>query len=175
WNLISFSLNPENTDVATVLSSIDGNYDLIYAWDASSASDNWLMYDPNVPPFLNSLDHLDGTMGFWIHMTAADTLEVTGIVPVTTNINLYTNAGGWNLVAYPSGVNRSLPEALSDHGVGTDFSLVYAYYANDAVPWKLFDMNLPPFLNDLNELTPGWGYWVKVSVNHTWTVRYLAE
>ena len=70
-------------------------------------------------------------MGFWIHMTAADTLEVTGTVPVTTNIDLSVNAGGWNLVAYPSGVNRPLPDALSDNGVGTDFSLVYAYHAND--------------------------------------------
>ncbi|MBI5944540.1 MAG: right-handed parallel beta-helix repeat-containing protein [Chloroflexi bacterium] len=175
WNLISFNVSPENTDVATVLATIDGNYDLIYAWDASSASDNWLMYDPSVPVFLNSLDHLDETIGFWIHMTAPDTLEVTGLVPVTTNINLHDNAGGWNLVAYPSGVNRPLPEVLSDRGVGTDFSLVYAYHAGDAVPWKLFDRELPIFLNDLTEMSPGWGYWVKVSAEHTWNVRYLAE
>ena len=134
-----------------------------------------MMYDTNVPPFLNLLDNLDGTMGFWIHMTAADTLEVTGLIPVTTDITLSTNAGGWNLVAYPAGINRPLPEALSNNGVGTDFSLVYAYYANDTIPWKLFDITLPPFLNDLNEMSPGWRYWVKVNANHAWSVRYLSE
>ena len=35
WNLISFNVHPENTAIATVLSSIDGNYDLVYAWDAT--------------------------------------------------------------------------------------------------------------------------------------------
>ena len=88
----------------------------------------------------NTLRNLDETMGFWIHMTAADTLDVVGTAPTTTNIALLDNAGGWNLVAYPSVADRQLPAALSDHGVGTDFSLVYAYHANDtADPWKLFD------------------------------------
>ena len=56
WNLISFNVQPANTDIATVLSSISGNYDLVYAWDATISSNNWLMYDPNMPPFLNSLN-----------------------------------------------------------------------------------------------------------------------
>lgn len=94
WNLVSFTVHPEDTSIATVLSSISGNYDLVYAWDAMRASNNWLIYDPSMPPFLNSLTLLDETMGFWIHMTAADTLEVTGMVPVTTTIQLYTNGGG---------------------------------------------------------------------------------
>ena len=175
WNLISFKVHPENTAVATVLASIDGNYDLIYAWDATVTSNNWLLYDPAMPPFLNSLDHLDETMGFWIHMTTADTLDITGTIPVTTNINLSTTAGGWNLVGYPSTANRLLPAALSDNGVGTDFSLVYAYHADDDPPWKLFDVDMPPFLNSLTELSPGWGYWVKVTADHSWSVEYLGE
>ena len=108
-------------------------------------------------------------------MTAAGTLNVTGSVPVTTNINLSTAGGGWNLVAYPAGVNRALPAALSDNGVGTDFSLMYAYHASDTTdPWKLFGRTTPAWANDLTELSPGWGYWVKVSADHTWSVKYLA-
>ena len=178
WNLISFNVHPDNTAIATVLASIAGNYNLVYAWDATgahSASGNWMKYaPPPAPPFANTLSNLDETMGFWIRMTAADTLEVTGTVPVTTNINLSVNAGGWNLVAYPSGENRSLPAALSNYGVGTDFSLVYAFHADDVPdPWKLFNRTGPPFANDLTQLTPGWGYWIKISVNHTWSVTYL--
>jgi hypothetical protein len=170
WNLISFNVHPQNTETTAVLSSIDGNYDLVFAWDATNTSDNWLMYDPAMP-FGNTLDHLDETMGFWIHITVADTLDVVGNVPVTTNIALHT---GWNMVAYPSGVNRPLPEALSNNGVGTDFSLVYAYHANDASPWKMYDPAMP-FGNDLTDLTPGWGYWIWVNEDCTWSVNYLGE
>ncbi len=157
WNLISFNVHPENTEITTVLSSIAGNYDLIYAWDATGAhstSGNWVKYaPPPAPPFANTLANLDETMGFWIRMTTADTLEVTGTAPVTTDINLSTNAGGWNLVSYPSVANLALPGALSDNGVGTDFTLVYAYHADDPTdPWKLFNRTGPSFANDLNSI-----------------------
>jgi parallel beta-helix repeat protein len=167
WNLISFNVHSQNTDTTTVLSSIDGNYDLVYAWDATSIGDNWLMYDPAMP-FGNTLDHLDETMGLWVHMTAADTLDVVGTVPVTTTINLHT---GWNLVGYASEATRSLPEVLSANGC-TDYSLVYAYHANDAVQWKLFDLAMP-FGNDLTDLAPGWGYWIWVNADCSWSVTYL--
>ena len=176
WNLVSFNVRPTSTVIATVLSSLTGNYDLVYAWNAGVASNNWMKYSPTAPGYSNSLNNLDETMGFWIHMTAADTLNVTGSVPVNTNINLSTTGGGWNLVAYPSAVDRPLPEALSDNGVGTDFSLMYAYHANEpADPWKLFGRTTPAWANDLTELAPGWGYWVKVNADHAWSVKYLAD
>jgi PKD repeat protein len=174
WNLVSFNVHPTDTNIAAVLSSIAGNYNLVYAWDATVGSNNWKKYaPPPAPPYSNTLESLDETMGFWIYMTEADTLEVVGSVPTTTNIILSVNAGGWNLVAYPSVADRELPAALSDHGVGTDFSLVYAYHAYDVEDqWKLFDTTALPFANDLNPMTPGWGYWIKVSVSHTWHVEY---
>jgi len=175
WNLVSFNVKPTNPAIASVLSSINGNYDLVYAWDASIANNNWKKYSPTAPGYSNTLSALNETMGFWIHMTAADSLDVTGSVPVTTAIGLSINAGGWNLVGYPSMANRPLPQALSDNGAGTDFSLVYAYHASEtADPWKLFGLASPGWANDLTELSPGWGYWVKVSANHIWSVKYLA-
>jgi hypothetical protein len=107
-------------------------------------------------------------------MTAADTLDVYGTKPTTSSIDLATTAGGWNLVGYPAAANHALPDALSLHGVGTDFSLVYAHHANDlADPWKMYDRIGPAFANDLPEMSPGWGYWVMVSVPHTWNVNYV--
>jgi hypothetical protein len=176
WNLVSFNLQPVDTSITTVLASLDGNYDLVYAWDATgahSSSGNWMIYDTTVPPYVNTLHNLDETMGFWIRMTAVDTLVVGGTAPTATNISLSTVAGGWNLVGYPSVVNHILPDALSLHGVGTDFSLVYAYHGSDtADPWKMFDRTAPPYANDLLEMAPGWGYWVRISADHTWEVEY---
>jgi hypothetical protein len=177
WNLVSFNVHPADTSIASVLASIAGNYNMVYAWDATgahSASGNWIKYAPSAPPYTNTLTNLDETMGFWIRMTSADTLEVTGLVPVTTEIHLYTNAGGWNLVGYPSATNRSLPLVLSANGLGTDFTYVYTYRAFDlSDPWKLFKLSSPPYANDLTELLPGWGYWIRVLANHIWSVKYL--
>ncbi len=173
WNLVSFDLHLANLEISTVLNDISGHYDLVYAYDstgAHAASGNWMKYDPTGPGYQNTLSSLDETMGFWIHMTAADTLEVSGTVPVNTEISLSDNAGGWNLVAYPSLTNGALPAALSDHGVGTDFSLVFAYHPQDVDQWKVFDRTAPEWSNDLTEMTAGWGYWIRVSADHTWIV-----
>ncbi|NWG07638.1 MAG: BMP family ABC transporter substrate-binding protein [Chloroflexi bacterium] len=177
WNLISFNVHPTDTAIASVLASVEDSFDLVYAWDATGAhpgSGNWLKYD-NVPFSPDTLTALDETVGFWIHMTSTDVLEVAGSVPTTTNISLWDNAGGWNLVGYPSISDQSMPAVLSDHGVGTNFSLVYAYHANDILdPWKLYDRSAPVFLNDLTQLTPGWGYWINVATDLTWDVGYIA-
>ena len=172
WNLVSFNLQPVDTAVASVLSSVDGSYDLVYAWDAPTQQ--WLKYD-DVPMSPDTLEDLDEKMGFWIHMTTADTLEVAGDVPTTTDINLDSAGMGWNLVGYPSAVSRDLPGVLQDHGVGEDFSVVYAYHADDSAdPWKLFDRTAPAWANDLTDLSPGWGFWVQVDADHTWDVAYPA-
>ena len=177
WNLVSFNVRPTNTDITAVLSSISGNYNLVYAWDATITSDNWKKYaPPPAPSYQNTLSSLDETMGFWIYMTTADTLEVVGTATTTTDIALSVNAGGWNLVGYPSMAERDLPGALQSHGVGTDFSLVYAYHAYDTEDqWKLFDRTGASYANDLKKLTPGWGYWIKVSADHIWSVKYLSD
>lgn len=173
WNLVAFNLHPQDTSIATVLSSISGKYDLVYAWDGSVSTNNWKKFAPAVP-FGNTLTTLDEKMGFWIHMTSAATLNVVGSVPTSTSITLATAGGGWNLVGYPAQGARPLPDALRDHGVGTNYTLVYSYRASETTdPWKLFDRNAPAYANDLPQLTPGWGYWVRVSSDSTWTVVYL--
>ena len=169
WNLVSFNLRPPDTDVVDVLSSLAGNYDLVYAWDGATQS--WLRHD-NVGSPYDPLSTLTEKMGFWIHMTAADTLVVAGSVPdVSTNIPLYSNGSGWNLVGYPSLGTNALPGALSGHGAA--FSLAYAYHANDPIDqWKVYDQTALPWSNDLTEMAPYWGYWIKASAPSTWNVPY---
>jgi len=126
-----------------------------------------MKYDPSVP-YGNTLTSLDESMGFWIKMNSAGSLVVSGSMPGTTNTGL---KAGWNLVGFPSTANLALPDVFSLHGVGTDFSLVYAYHASDSGdPWKKYDRSAP-FGNDLTELANGWGFWIKVSVDHTWDVN----
>jgi hypothetical protein len=167
WNLVSFNILPTSSAITDVLATIAGNYSLVYAWNATTSS--WMKYDPGVP-YATTLTSLDEKMGFWIKMTMADTLDVSGSAPISTNLALKT---GWNLVGYPSQTNLALPDAFSLHGVGTDFTLVYAYHASDTGdPWKKYDTSAPVYNNDLTQLAPDYGYWVKVGGAHTWDVSY---
>ena len=171
WNLVSFNLQPADTSIDGVLASIAGSYDRVYAWDG--ATQTWQQHDPAAPAYSNTLQNLDETHGFWIHITFPVILTVNGTPPATSDIPLYSNGGGWNLVGYPANISRDLPGALQDHGVGTDFSMVYAYDANDSSdPWKLFDLGAPPFSNDLTAMSPGLGYWITAISDQTWNVEY---
>ena len=166
WNLVSFNLRPVSTAITDVLSSLAGQYDLAYAWNAPGQG--WLKYD-DIAMSGDTLSRVDETLGFWIHITTtAQSLTVYGQVPAATEITLSGAGSGWNLVGYPSQATRALPGALGS----VPFSLVYAYHANDADPWKLFDHNGPPFVNDLSVLSPGWGYWIQTTITGTWTVTY---
>ncbi|MCG2769513.1 MAG: right-handed parallel beta-helix repeat-containing protein, partial [Anaerolineae bacterium] len=48
WNLVSVPVRPNDTSAETVLSTIAGNYDLVYAYDASDESAPWKSLDPSV-------------------------------------------------------------------------------------------------------------------------------
>lgn len=55
--------------------------------------------------------------------------------------------------------------------------LTNACHANDINDdwWKLFNRTAGSgYQPDLTELSPGWGYWVKVDSNQLWTAPYLA-
>lgn len=168
WNLISFNVHPADTTTGAVLADIAGHYTLVYAWNASVTSNNWSLYDAAYPTFA-TLTNLNELQGFWIFMTQADTLDVSGTPVPTSSIPLYDNAGGWNLVGYPSITNRTLPGAMP-----AEVNEIYAYHPLDTLdPWKLFDRDFPyPELNDLTTLTPGWGYWMYLTADTTWNVAY---
>jgi hypothetical protein len=169
WNLVSFNLHPANTEITQVLASIAGSYDQVYAWNATRPNQNWLSYSPFVPPIFNNLTALDEKIGFWINITTQVpvTLTVSGSVPTTTTINLSTTAGGWNLVGFPVVVGRIVPDALPG-----PVSQIFAYHPGDAQPWKIFDRAMPPFLNTITSLTPGWGYWMYTTAPVTWEITY---
>jgi len=166
WNLISAPLSPDSTTITEVLSSIEGQYDLVYAYDASDVGDPWKKYNTAAPSFLNDLTEIDETMGLWIRVTEAVTLTIPGSVPSSTDISLYA---GWNLVGYPSQTTRPVTEALAN--IDGSYDLVYAYDASDAAdPWKKYNTAAPSFLNDLTEMGPDRGYWMRVSEDCVWTV-----
>ena len=150
-----------------MLASIAGNYDLVYAYDGCDTADHWKNFNPSAPPFANDLTNVDEKMGLWIHMTAADTLSVSGTTPGTTDISL---CEGWNLTGNPS--TQQLPVADALTSISGAYDLIYAYEAADtADPWASYNPTSPPFANDLTDMGAGWGYWMKANQDATWTIN----
>jgi hypothetical protein len=99
--------------------------------------------------------------------SAAQTYTVSGTFLID-NI-LITPPSGF---ALSTGSEPNPSGCVSLQYVVTKFTLVYAYHASDTGdPWKKYD-RLAPFGNDLRELVPDWGFWVKVGGDHTWDVSY---
>ena len=165
WNLISIPRVLNGSAPEVVLASIAGKYDLVYAWDASDPADPWKSYMPGLG---GDLTYISRNMGLWVRMTQAGTLTVEGEMPTTTSIPLYA---GWNLIGYPAGVARPVPDALAS--IAGKYTLVFEYDASSPdAPWRSYSPQVPDFANTLAEMRPGFGYWVKATQDCTLTVPW---
>jgi len=64
-----------------------------------------------------------------------------------------------------------LPDALD--GITGKYNLVMAYHAADtADPWKLYEPGVPAWVTDLDQLDPGWGYWIDMTQAATLSVGF---
>ncbi len=172
WNLTGMSIIPQDPASSAVLGSIAGQYDSVYAWNA--ATGQWRLYSAE-PGYPNTdLTSLDRSQGLWVHANSPGAvLVIDGIADGTTTVPIQANS--WHLTSYPSGTQGALPGALSDHGLADNFTLVYAYHAEEADdPWKLYDRGAAAWANDLTQLMPGHGYWVRsgAASGASWSVTY---
>lgn len=73
---------------------------------------------------------------------------------------------GWNMFGYPLATAQPVPDALAS--IDGYYQTVYGYEADDAVdPWKVYDVDVPSWVNDLDELVFGHGYWITVTQDLT--------
>ncbi|MCK4265950.1 MAG: exo-alpha-sialidase [Thermoplasmata archaeon] len=157
WNLISLPLEQQNESITEVLSSIDGKWDYIQAYDALD-TDPWKTYATFKPGQLNDLSYLNHRIGFWINVTEPGvTLTVSGYVPSLTSIPLYA---GWNLVGYPSLTNETVANAL--WGTGADQVMV----CNTSESYNIQEVG-PEYI-----MRPGEGYWVRVVADSVWVIDW---
>jgi len=161
-NLVSIPLTTFSTALGDVLSSIAGKYTKVFAFDGGAKS--WKSYDVSLPGWANTLQNIDRTMGFWIYMNSNETLTVVGQLPTTTSIPLYTGA---NLIGFPRSSAQPIADALSS--IAGQYSKVFEYDAASS-SWKSYDVSLPGWANTLQQMRPGYGYWIYVNNNCTLTI-----
>ena len=106
-------------------------------------------------------------MGLWLHLSVTATLPVSGHLPLSSTIEL---RAGQNLVGYPSLLARPVAEALAP--IADKLARVLTFDATDTLdPWKMYDVDLPPYANDLEMMEPGRGYWLFVTQDCTLTIE----
>jgi PKD repeat protein len=167
WNLISLPNVAANTPVESVFAPIAGKFNIVFAYRGCDAADPWKKYDPAAPSFSNDLKTVDNTLGLWIKMTQVATLTVVGPPPAGGSIPL---CEGWNLAGAPS-LQTTPPVTLFSSIIAGCYSIVFAYKATDVADvWKKYDPAAPAFSNDLKQVEPGMGLWIKATQACTWTV-----
>ena len=135
---------------ATVLASIKGN--LVQIKDLKNS------YNPTMPAFINTLKGLNMEAGYWVKVDAAVSFELEGSVPEGASIAVKP---GWNLVGYP----RENKAPTADELTSLGDTVVQFKNLKDS-----YNPALPAFINTLKVITPGLGYWLKVSKDAVWNV-----
>ncbi len=154
-NLISLYRQPEDTEIASVLSSISGKYVSVWTFGDSS----WKTYDPANPGF-SDLTTMEAGKGYWIEMNEFAKLTVTGL-DASNSTNL---VNGTNLVGYNSTSSQDIADAVAS--INDQCESVWAFVDGT---WKAYDPANSGF-SDLVNMEPGYGYWIDVSEACVWNV-----
>lgn len=156
WNLISFDVLPSDTTLTAVLAPIAGKFERVLT---STCAEGGLSYYPSLPPGMNTLTDMDPFHGYWIYMSQAATLQVSGPeIPDSMPLSVCER---WNLVSYlPDG---PLPVSEALHSIDGDYSTVLAFDGGA----RSYYTSLPPEMNSLQQMSPTFGYWIRADAAGT--------
>jgi len=166
WNLISLDVTPANNNFTSIFDDIIGSGNLQYVTGFDNGAK---VFNPNGPPFLNTINELSDGFGYWVKVTNADVLNVEGAC-LDDGFRKPFDAG-WNLVAYPPDAQQ-MPATYFDDIIGSGNLQYVTGFDNGA---NVFNPNGPPFLNTLLQMKNGYGYWVKVTTPSAKQVNNLTN
>jgi len=153
WNLFSLPLIPDDSSIEVVLADVMENVEIVWGYKEGV----WSKYLPGLPEFSALTDLVDGE-GYWVLMTAEDTVTVSGVELPGPGIlpPVYDVVKGWNMIGFKSvdvmdidTYLTTIPETVLDSSV--------SYGWNAAVQ----DYELV-YLGDFvtGAFDPGQGYWL---------------
>jgi hypothetical protein len=146
WNLISLPLAPSEGDIAKLLSGINGKFEAVYAWNGKD-------FEAFIPgDDTSSLKRMDAGRGYWIYITEASSLQVTGVQAEKT-ISL---SEGWNLVGFSSTSSMPASQALTSAKGKVEAVFSFNPVENSYLEVETFQ--------------PGAGYWVYATESVSWTL-----
>ena len=160
WNMFGVPVDVSNYTLPTVLESVEGNYNIILYYNATSEEPEF--FDPLIPEY-STLKKLEPGAGYWIDMKENATAEFEGVKFSEFSRDLES---GWNMFSVPYGIeNQTLPTALSS--IEGKYNMVIYYNASSGES-EFFDPLIPEY-STLKKLEPGAGYWIDMKVAATFT------
>lgn len=115
----------------------------MYFWDGTS----WTMLDTTLNTNRNE---------------ASARVAGPGLYVLMSSIEIRLDSPGWNVMAYAAPEDRPVAEALAS--IDGFYTTVYKYQGNDRDdPWKVYDIAVPDWVNDLGMLESGQGYWINAT------------
>ncbi|RME84776.1 MAG: hypothetical protein D6775_04565, partial [Caldilineae bacterium] len=168
WNLVSAAVAPYNADMTVVQEPIAGQYFTIQTFDQGAYS-----YYPDLPPNINTLQHFDPELGYWIKITSVNAAQAGQGVEATATLRLSGQSlssdhplpltAGWNLVSYPPQI--TLPVTVALQSIAGQYTAVLGFDLGA----QSYYPDLDPSFNTLREMTPGRGYWIRTTAAVTLT------
>jgi len=159
WNLISLPLIPDDASIDVVLSGV-GDISSVYYWYNDGTSTGWQSYVPGSGGTLTTME--DGK-AYFIYMTGADTLTITGTAmpapPATPPT--YDVYAGWNFIGFKSVENMANEVYLNTLITSgeKDYSILYGYDNTTGY----FRVSPEPQTHggaDPGDMEVGYGYWL---------------
>ncbi len=156
WNLTSWNLDTDTDSIETVLGSLDGCIQVVLGFEQGGRT-----YVPGMDLF-NTLKVVDHLSGYWIKLGANcnHTLSVAG-VPVDQNTPIPVNRG-WNLVSYLPNDIQTVGNAL--YSLAGNLQIAYTFNSDSTPPHLVYVPGMNPVFNNLDEMEPCFGYWLKDSL-----------
>ena len=114
WNLVSTPIVPNNNLLKSILAPQLAAGEVTIVWSYTGTPRTWQKF---IPPSTGTLTTIVDGNGYWIYMTAPDTLLVGGtVIPPGVAPPTYRLLAGWNLIGFkpqPTLANETTSQFLA--------------------------------------------------------------
>jgi len=168
WNLISLPLVPFDTDIDTLLGSLDPEAldadlvdDLVSIWHYDRCTDDWAVWGNGQSSLT---DMVDGE-SYWVRMTYPN----AGNMPYTWYVwgtarnmppeapSSYAVCAGWNMFGFTSLTDQDMDSYLWNYAAATTKPLVYGW--DNTGDWTTSGWEIHLFGNADIDMVSGQGFW----------------
>jgi len=146
WNMISTYIQPENIDLANVLSPIELSIEIAKDYAGNAYLPEWNY---------NGIGNLNNTQGYQIKVISNLEMAIQGVQLLPVEFPIPLNIG-WNLIAYIPSVELDASEVLLELVSSENLVIAKDFLGNAYLPQWNF--------NGIGNMKPGQGYQLKVNV-----------